>query len=758
MAYVPSSTAIGNAPNDSPGDALSFSDLLENLLFYWWAFLLVVVLAVSVSVAYAIVSQPWYQADVLIEVEPQKGSALGALTDVEGLLQSSRSAVQGEIEILRSRAVIGSAIAAIGADTQVRVLGRLPLVGEFLARRLARDESGLVAPLLPALNVPWGGEQLTVTELTLPPEMLGKRLVVEAVSSSEWALFDSTGVEILRGRVGERREAFKGSMTLRVTQLRARPRTRFELVKQPPPTAIREVAKRLVVREATRGSNVIRASLEDRDPDRAIALCNAIAQAYLARNVGRRSEEAQKSLEFLRAQLPLLKQQLEASERRLNDFRNAQRILDVSAEIGALLERAVAIESKRAELEIKRRELALQYESAHPALRAIDAQLFAVRAEADRTTRDVRELPSREQEFLRLSRDVQVNTQLYVSLLNNAQQLEIARAGTIGNVAIIDRAIPSSGPSRPNKQRTVALGGLAGVLLGFLAAQLLAALAGVVRDPRQLESALGLEVMAIVPRSPEQHDHDPSSGDHFLVAERFGGSATAEALRSLRTAVLFSLDSGGAGGRNTILVTSATPAQGKSFVSANLAFLLASGGKRVLIIDADIRRRSLREYFPISSSARGLSDLLAGSADFDGVVIKDAHPGLSILPAGPQVRNPGDLFSKPTLERVIHEASSRYDYVVIDSAPIVLVNDAAAVAKYVAKVLFVARQNEVTRHEISEAVSLLRRAGCDSPGVVFNGFVPSKIKYGYGARYGYGYGYKYGYGARYGDRYGEPRQ
>jgi tyrosine-protein kinase Etk/Wzc len=751
MAYNPQAPADDRPIMQGDDEGISLADLIENLLHFWWVFVGVLVVCVAIATAYAIIAPPIYQSDVLIEVEPQKGSALGALTDVEGLLAGGRSGVSGEIEILRSRAVVGRAIEASGADMEIRVLGRLPVIGEFLARRSKPGADGLVPAPFPGPDFAWGGEELIFDEFAVPDNLRGAEFTLVAGDGAQWSLLDESEVEILRGNVGERREAFRGAVRVRVTSMRARPGTRFSVKRHWIGTEVRDVVKALSAREASRQSNVIRATLEDTDPKRAAQLLNAIADAYVERNVSRRSEEAQKSLAFLREQLPQLKEQLEGSEDRLNRFRNAQQILDVSAEIRTLLERAVTIETQRAELTLKRQELALRYEAAHPALRAIDSQLFALRGEAERTTRDVRGLPSREQEFLQLSRDVQVNTQLYVGLLNNAQQLEIARAGTVGNVAIVDRAIVPFRPLKPNKQLTVALGGLVGFVLGFLAAQLLASVLGVVRDPRKLERHTGLPILAIIPRSPEQQEQEGAAGSHFLVSEKHGLSPTAESLRSLRTAVLFALSEKSGG--KAILVTSATPAQGKSFVSSNLAYLLASGGRKVLIIDADIRRRALRDYLAIPSSARGLTDILRGAAQPEECVIPDLHPNLWVLSAGALVRNPGDIFTRPELHKLMNWATANHDYVVIDSAPLLLVSDAGEIAKFVDKTLFVVRQNEVTTSEVTETLATLRRAGCGSPSLVFNAFAPSTLRYG-GYRYGYGgaYGRTYGYGRAYGDR------
>jgi tyrosine-protein kinase Etk/Wzc len=743
--------AADNLPSSLDDSGLSLADLVENFLHYWWVFLAIFLSAIALSLAYAVVAPPIYTADVMIEVEPQKGTALGALKDVDDLLQGSRSGVQGELEILKSRAVLAQAINQSRASLEVKVLGRFPLIGDWLARRISPATGGLAEPPFLWGNFAWGGERLELDEFVVPEQLLGTQFVLLVTSPREWSLLDESGVEILRGQVGERRLGFRGSFSVRVLYLQGRVGTRFQITKLPLQVQLRRINKALSVRETSRQSNVIKATLEDRSPERAADLLNAIADAYVARNVGRRSEEARKSLDFLRKQLPVLKAEVERSERLLNEFRNKQRIIDISTEIRNLLERAVIVESRRAELALKRQEMSLRYEDAHPAIRSIDAQLFELEEESRRTSSDVGRLPSAEQQFLQLSRDVQVNTQLYVSLLNNAQQLEIARAGTVGNVAIVDRAMVPIGPARPNKRLTVAVGGFAGFIFGLLLTQVLAALVGIVRDPRKLENVTGVPTLAIIPKSAEQLELGDQGASPFLLVKAQPLSATTEALRSLKTALLFAMSGSGPG--KVLLVTSATPAQGKSFISANVAALLAEGGRKVLLVDADIRRRTLKRYLPVPDGALGLSDVLAGRATPAGCSIATTQKNLVLLPAGAPSANPGELFREAPLVELISWGMSEFDHLVVDSAPLLAVSDSTTLAKLADYVLFVARQGDTTLGEVGEALMMLRRLGVDRVGTVFNGYYASKLRYPYAM--GYGYQYSYGYGRRYGGyRYG----
>ena len=343
-----------------------------------------------------------------------------------------------------------------------------------------------------------------------------------------------------------------------MSELRARPGNRFTVLRYEPRARIKGLGEALTITEAGRNSSIIKVAFEDRDPNRARDFLNALVDAYVARNVSHRSEEAAKSLAFLRTRLPELRRHLTAAESQLNAFRDREQILDVTEQTKALLERAVSLETARQTLELQRAELSLRYEPAHPTLQAVDAQLHALRTNLARSEADIRRLPQKEQQYVSLERDVRVDNELYVGLLNNAEQLEVARAGTVGNVSVIDRADQPQTPARPKKALLAALFGLLGVILGFAVTQLIAFLTSVVRDPRKLEQATGLSALALVPNSPEQASSDyAQTRAAYLVSNANPNSAVVEALRSLRTAVLFSLSNQGRG--KVLLVTSATP-------------------------------------------------------------------------------------------------------------------------------------------------------------------------------------------------------
>jgi tyrosine-protein kinase Etk/Wzc len=321
----------------------------------------------------------------------------------------------------------------------------------------------------------------------------------------------------------------------------------------------------------------------------------------------------------------------------------------------------------------------------------------------------------------------------------------------VGNVSIIDPAITPLFAAKPQKRIIVLVGLAAGLVLGILLTQLMGLLEKVVRDPKKLEIETGIPNLAILPVVDIQQSRSEAGDESpYMVAKEMPDSVGVEALRSLRTALIFALSEKPRS--KVTLITSAVSSQGKSFISANLSYLLAATGKRTLFIDVDIRKSGSHRYFDVEQKTSGLSSVLRGLAEVDDVIIKGIHENLDYLPPGQSVRNPGDLLAGENLLQIISQLAERYDYVIIDAPPLLPVHDTRTVAKAVDISLFIARQNTVSLSEVNDAIDVFNKSGNRFDGIIFNSFIPSRLGYRYG--YGYGYGYKYARYGKYGKKYG----
>ena len=764
-----SPASANNGPQiQEEGSGFSLVDLLENVFFFRWYFLACFALVASLAILYALIASPIYTANALIQVEEKKGSSLGALKDLSSALGSGGgSPVLGELEIIRSRTVIGEAVEALKANINVTVDNRLPLVGGWLTRILDKGPDGLAIPLWGNSSLAWGGEELRILRMVVPPKMYGEPLFLTIGPEQAWTLSTEEGKQLIGGQGLDQEFASPDQQYfLALAKIKARPGTIFKVKVFSLQSQIAGVLGSVGAAETKRQSNIINITYENTNPVQAAAMLSAITDAYVGQNISRRSEESKKSLEFLNKELPRLKADLEANEDSLSRYRSENNTVDIPGEIKELLTQTTNIEKARLELELKRKEYQSRYQPDHPLLKGVNFQLAQLQTQTGRVNQEIASLPQVQQDYIRKERDVVVNNQLYVSLLNNAQQLQIAKAGTIGNVYVVDPPIVPEQPTRPKKPMIVAVGALLGLILGFVLCQALAFLSGIVRDPKKLEQSIGISTFAILPISQDQTEAIESSNDEaiFMLSQEKPTAIAVEALRSLRTSALFALSEKPRS--KVILVTSAVPSQGKSFISANLAYLLASTHKRVLLIEADIRKASLRRYMPHDAKDPGLTSVLRKTDDLDNAILKEVYPNLDFLPAGPTVKNPGDMLSSDAMNHLVNEVADRYDYVVIDSPPLLPVNDARSLARASDVNLFVARQEMTSIAEIREAISIFDKGGSKIDGLIFNGFVPSQIRYGYNYGYGYRnyglygrfgrYGGKYGgkYGTKYGTNYG----
>jgi tyrosine-protein kinase Etk/Wzc len=729
-------------------DEISLGEIFNALLQRWVLIASIFVAVLVIGVAYALLARPVYQADALIQVEDQKGSALSGLSQLSEFIGVQQSSVSGELEILRSREVLMKAVQGTRADLLVEVDNRFPLIGEWFARRYSDD--GVAAPKLGLSGYAWGGEQIDVAEFNVPSGAWGQPFFVIA-SENGFTLVDEEGNGLAEGAVGERVNfSINGQdATLALKVLQARPGTRFLVQKNSPYETAGLIRQQLSATEAGKQSNVIRLRYEAYDQQFAQDLVNAIARAYLAQNVERRSAEARSSLQFLETQLPELKRTVDSMEESLSNYRSKSGTIAINKEAEGLLQQAISLENNRLELELKRDELLQRFKPEHPSVKAIQQQLAQVQQASNRLNSSIDKLPQAQKDLLRLERDAKVNTELYISLLNNAQELKIAEAGTVGNVRIIDFAVPNNKPVAPKKALIVAVSAVLGLMLGIFAALVMRFLRPAIQRSEQIEQGTGLTTYVTVPESDTQRRFRISTrrSRKMLPGEAAGANVLAlsqpddpavESLRSLRTGLAFALM--GAEGK-VLVITGATAGVGKSFIFTNLAALLAANGKRVLLVDTDLRRPRLAEYFAYERKENGLSNVLAGTAELDAV-IRPIVQNLDVMPAGSTPPNPGELLLSDRFAEMLKQLEGRYDHILLDTPPILPVADTLAVMQYAAVAFMVARAEQTTVNELRDAMAKLNSAGVAEPmkGVIFNGVRRNRL--GYGSSYKYYYSYK----------------
>jgi tyrosine-protein kinase Etk/Wzc len=725
------------------GGGLNLLDMLDVLIDQRWLIGLVAAVTMAVGVMYAVFSTPIYEADTLIQVEDTKGNPMGALVGEASGLFDIKSPATAEIEIIRSRMVLEQAIDKLNLNLDVSPK-YWPVIGVWMARR----STELSKPGLLFWDGYVNGQEAIQLE-HFSHSGAGSRKYVVRVTDAGYLLMDDEGRQLASGVVGRlvpfQQGRDKGQIA--VKSIQGRPGAEFLVGFKSRQSELELLRKNLKISEQGKQSGVLKATISGSDPENIAAILNEIGAQYVKQNVARKAAEAEKSLIFLNAQLPALKKELEQSEDRYNGFRNSKGTFDLGTEAKAILDQSSNLNVKLLELVQKRKELELRYTDQHPAVQAVEAQIKNIKGQMTSFESKAKHLPSVEQDLLRLARDVKVSAELYTSLSNTAQQLRLVKEGKVGNVRVVDVAQVPEKPVRPIKPVVISVALALGLVLGVVIAFVKNSFNTGIKDASEIESHLGMGVYATIPYSAKQAElaelvAAKKLGLH-LLAVADPSDAVIESLRSLRTSIQFALLESS---NNIMLVTGPTPGIGKSFISANFAAVMAATGKKVLLIDADMRRGHLHEYFDLQRGL-GMSDLIADPSRLDKIKHTGLTPNLDFITTGNIPPNPAELLGANNMKVLLDQFSSEYDLVLIDSPPVLAVSDASVLATDCGSVFMVARADQTSLGELHESKKRLSQVGAKMPGVIFNGLDMSRRRYGYG---GYKYGYRY---SRYRYRY-----
>lgn len=719
-------------------EEIDLRDLFSSLIAgKWWVASAIIFCVVAAS-SYVALATPIYEADALVQVEDAK-SALGVYSELSDVM-SNDGGVGAEIEIIRSRSVLGDVVEELALTTQVTPKF-FPLVGNFLA---GLHQAGV--PIEPPLGMfssySWGGDNIDVRRMEVlgEPEGFSARLV--AVSTESYDIRTGAGDLLARGQVGETIQfvlpSGQASVLLNVRGLKARPGVEFGITYIPKSNAILELKERINVAELGSNTGVLRIRVEGSEPKAIRSIVDSVANSYLRQNVERRSEQAQRSLEFLNEQLPEVQSDLEHAETQLARFRERNKTIDLSLETESILRKSVSLDQKLSELELKRAELSRSYTPNHPVLKTLDEQKGQLLEEKQSIEGAASSLPDVQQDLLRYVRRVEVTTQLYTFLLNKAQELRVVKAGTVGNVRILDAAAVTPAPIKPRKTLSIVLACIIGFILGVLIVLVRRALRTGITDPDAVEQIMGAPVYAVLPFSDEvarSKERKKGASGGALVTAHQPSAVISEAFRSLRTSLHFALADAGA--CPVVAVSGPAPNVGKTFVAANLAYTLATSGRKVLFVDADMRRGDADKTFNIPRQP-GLSRLLVEQADVDVSKSTPVCETLKVIGRGKAPPNPSELLLGDRFKQLLVKWKAEYDFIIIDTPPILAVTDASQIAGLCDALFLVGRAGRTHMHELVECRKRFERGGVPIKGLLINGMTASLA---HGSRYGYGYGY-----------------
>ncbi|MUK77063.1 polysaccharide biosynthesis tyrosine autokinase [Aliivibrio fischeri] len=715
------SQAINSTRDTSTSDEIDLAKLFGQLIDGRWLILSITTLFAIAGIAFALLSTPIYKADALVQVEQKSNGGMSALVGDMGEMFASESSAITEIEIIKSRMILGDTVDALNLTT-IASPQYMPIIGKGMSRLMGEEKAIKVS----RFDIPRYVDKPNFT------------LVLDNAEQGTYTLFDEQERKILTGKVGVL--ADQNDYRVFVMQLEGNTGDVFDVSKISRFDAILELQQNLSISEKGKQSGVLQFSLEGENKAQIEAIINDVSQNYFLQNIARNSAEAEQSLEFLQAQLPAIKDKLTVSENVLNDFRLERKSVDLSLEARSALDVLVKLEAQLNELTFKESEISQRFTKDHPAYKSLIDKRKVLLAEKDRLNGQVQKLPKTQREVLRMQRDVELNQEIYIQLLNKTQELNIVKAGTVGNVRILDTAQAYTYAVKPKKPLIVVLATLLGGMLSVAIVLLKAAFHRGVENPDEIE-ALGIPVYASIPKSNWQEKLDirynKKKVKHLetLLAESNPADLSIEALRGLRTSMHFAMMEAK---NNVVMITGPAPNIGKSFVAVNFAAVIAKTGQKVLVVDADMRKGYMQRYFGMKWD-NGLSDYLSGKLSLEQSIQKSEVPNLDVLTRGQVPPNPSELLMTKRFSDFIDWASANYDLVLIDTPPVLAVTDPSIVGALAGTTLMVGRFDQTSVKEIDVARHRFEQAGIE-----VKGFILNAIEKKASSTYGYGY-YNYSY-------------
>lgn len=700
-----------------------------------------VAIAISVlfiGVFYLFIATPVYKADALVQIEQQELPIPGLQDLSTALGSNSNTRADAEIQVMLSRSVILPVVEQLNLAVEA-VPHRFPWLGDALVRR---GLGGIFGHL--GGGYAWGDEQIDVSRLDIPASFRTgsyASMILHAGAAGAYTLDDPNGQRLLTGRVGQPTIATVagGQVSIFVRSMQASPGVEFVLTSYRPDAVVANLQASLSIAEKGKQTGVIGLSMSGENPGRITDILNGVMNSYTRQNVEIHSEQASKSLQFLDQQLPDLRLQLTTAEAALQAFRSKNgAAVDLSVAGKAILDQATAVETQISNLKLQRSEMKLRFTDASPPVQALQQQLSQLEATKGQIEGQLKGLPQTELETIRLTRDVQVANDLYVQLLNKAQEYKVAKAGTVGNARIVDAAVRPWKKDKPKGILVFLATVLIAIFAGVAAIFIKVALRRALETPEAIEVQLGLPVFATIPHSEieaEIRRKVLSGTTSPILCREVPQEPAVESLRSLRTSLQFALLESK---NNIVAIHGPTPGIGKSFVAANLAFLLSDAEKTVLLIDADMRKGHIHKSLS-KPRTPGLSEVIVGSSTLETAVHAFDDGRLKFLSTGKIPPNPAELLTHGNFQSMLQQASKIFDFVIVDTPPTLNLADSISIGKLAGVNFLVVRGGRSTIQDVQISRRRMDQSGIRIDGVIFNDLSAAASRYGYGGYYSYKY-------------------
>ncbi|EMF4355888.1 polysaccharide biosynthesis tyrosine autokinase [Providencia rettgeri] len=686
-------TTKNSSPASDEIDLLALFKVLKSSYLKIGFFTLFFIL---LAAAYSFLATPIYQANATLQYD--KASQVSLVDQMSEMmpLSNSNGQVDSEIEVIKSRMVLGKTVTNLNLDTQIAPAGFFDKL--------------------------WGDKTDAVVALYLVPEdFIGKPATLTYLGDNKYSL--NIEGQVLEGTVGILLK--QDDISLLISSLVAEVGQEFTLVKNARYSTIENLRNTLTIAEVGKGTGIINMAIKGADKTENVQILNSIIQNYVDQNTERKKEVTNNTLLFLDEYLPKIKTKLDNYENQLNTFRKKNESIDLSLEAKSALDSALQVEEKLNELTFKEVEIQQLYTRNHPAYQSLLDKRQQLLREKEKISKAIQKLPNTQQQIVRLTRDVESEQAIYNQLVAKQQELSVLNSGITADVRIIDSAESQPNAVAPKKALILVLAAILGFIVGCAYVIAREFFNNKIKGTEDID-ALGINVYATIPFSSYEKKLIAEGNKNPLALENPADTAV-EAIRSLRTSVYFSVMNQG---NNLVMVTSASPGVGKSFVTSNMAVVLANAGKKVLLIDTDLRKGCIHKAFGLSNKL-GLSDYLSQSDTSQPNIHNSVIENLDVICRGKNVTHSSELLMSERFKRLLDTVKGQYDIVVIDTAPILAITDSAIIGKYVGTSLLIAYYGVNTVKDIELSLKRFKQNDIEITGVILNGIDAKSDDYNY---------------------------
>lgn len=715
-------TSIENKVRNEGSEGYDISRVVGEILDGWKLILSVCSIFLILSICYVLFSTPVYKASAILQIEQNQGNAI--LNSLNQILPDSQPLTGPEISIIQSNMIASRVVSDLNLQTSIEP-DYFPIFGRGWDR---------------LFGVKRGSIEISDLFIEGTTTKNPQKLILTVIDNDHYKI-EFNDKEI-NGVVGN--ALITDGVTIKVDKISANVGAKFVVKYLTKLRAANDLLNNLDVADQGKDSGILRVTFTGTDQNKIESILNKINESYVNQNVERQAAQDTKSLEFLKNQLPEVRNELDVAEDKLNEYRKKKDSVDLSLEAKSALDQLVNIDNQLNELTFKEAEISQLYTKEHPTYKSLLEKRTTLQQEEDALNKKISSMPATQQGVLKLSRDVESGRAVYMQLLSRQQELNIAKNSAIGNVRIIDSAIVSVDPVKPNKILVVLMGLVIGLFLSIGLIILRNALRIGLVSPQQLEDE-GINVYASIPESTwlkrnlknkSKGGHNSGDKNHALLAIDNPADMSVEAIRSLRTSLHFVMAEST---NNILMISGSTENAGKTFVSANLAVLAAQAGKKVLIVDADMRKGTAHNLLGVEIKT-GLSDILSGEKKLESVINRLDSYNLDFITRGKIPTNPSELLMSDRMREFIEEIKSKYTLIIIDTPPVLSITDAEIVGAYCGANMHVVRYEVNTLKEILLSRSKFQKSGSFLTGCILNGITRRSSRYGYS--YGY-YGHNY---------------